>query len=383
MTTHKKDYYEVLGVPRNASEEEIKKAFRKLAFKHHPDRNKSKGSESKFKEINEAYQVLNDSAKRAQYDRFGHAGVGLESDVGNGFEGFDPFGGFGDIFEAFFDGFGAGAGTRSRSSAQDGSNLQLSMAISFKEAVFGVEKEVEIERAETCERCKGTKAEPGSIQQECATCRGVGKVRRSQQGIFGQFVQVSTCPTCRGEGKITTQPCSRCNGNGRQRVKRKLVVNIPPGVEDRSRVRLTGEGEAGINGGRPGNLYIHLNVNPHPKFTQEGTNIVSQLPINFAQAALGGQVEVETLDGKDMFNIPAGIYSGTVLRIKGKGVPINNRGGRGDQLVQIIVVTPKNLSDEQRSQFEKLKETLNTPESIPQNDKSWFEKVKDAFVGTD
>ena len=380
MTTRKKDYYEVLGISRNASEEEVRKAFRKLAFEHHPDRNKREGSAERFKEINEAYQVLSDADQRAKYDRFGHAGVSSGNGFGNDFDGFDPFGGFGDIFEAFFDGFGGGGRA---GSATNGADLRFAMTISFEEAVFGARKEVEVERAETCDQCRGARAEPGTKQEECSTCRGRGKVRRAQQGIFGQFVQVTNCSTCRGEGRTISQPCSKCNGAGRRRMRRKLAIDIPPGVDDDTTVRLTGEGEAGANGGRTGNLYLHLRVRPHPRFAREGVNIVSQHPINVAQAALGDQVEVETIDGPDGLTIPAGIQSGTVLRIKDRGVPSRDGRDRGDHLVQVIVATPKNLTEEQKKAFETLKGTLKTPDSVPQEEKSWFERVKDAFVGND
>jgi molecular chaperone DnaJ len=383
MTTQKKDYYELLGVPKNASDEQLRKAFRKLAFEHHPDRNKNKNSEAKFKEINEAYQVLSDSDKRAKYDRFGHGGVSNSAGFGNGFQGFENVGGLGDIFEAFFDGFGGASAGRTRSSAQVGSDLRFSMAISFEQAVFGTKREIEIERTENCSFCKGTRAEPGTTQTECASCHGKGKVSRAQQGIFGQFVQVSTCPTCRGDGKIIGQSCSKCKATGKQRAKRKLVVDIPSGVDDDTRIRLTGEGEAGSNGARSGNLYIYLKVKPHQKFAREGVNIISQLPINVAQAAIGDQLDVDTLDGPTNLTIPSGIQSGELLRIKRKGVPSRNGNGRGDQVVQVIVVTPGSLTKDQKEMFLDLKNTLKNPESVPERDQSWFDKVKGAFVGNE
>ncbi len=375
MTTKRRDYYEILRVPRNASEEEIKKAFRKLALEYHPDRNKNHGAEDQFKEINEAYQVLSDHDKRAQYDRFGHVGLGAD----RGFEGFETFAGFGDIFEAFFGGFGS----RTQTSARNGADLQYTMTISFEEAIFGTRKEVEIERYETCSRCRGTRAEPGEGIQRCPNCNGVGQVRRAQQGIFGQFVHVSTCSTCRGEGKVINRPCSQCRGSGRERKSRRLQVDIPAGVENDNRIRLTGEGEAGVSGGRPGNLYLHLNVKPHPFFTRRGYDVLCQVPINYAQAALGDVIEVQTVDGKEQLAIPSGVQSGMVLRIKGKGVPLPRGGGRGDQLVNVLVVTPRSLDPEQRRLLEELSKTLGKPEAVPQDGKSWFDKIKDAFAGTD
>ncbi len=381
MTTSKRDYYEVLGVPKDAPEEEIRKTFRKLALQYHPDRNKSKDAEARFKEVVEAYQILGDAEKRAKYDRFGHAGVGTAA--GNGFEGADPFGGFGDIFEAFFDGFGTGTGTRTRQGPQGGADLQMPLTLTFEESVFGAKKEIEFDHTGQCEHCKGSKAEPGSSTKSCSTCRGSGKVKRVQQGIFGQYMQVSSCGTCRGEGKIISQLCTKCNGAGRERRKRKLVVDIPPGVENNTRIRLIGEGEASVDGGRPGNLYVHLQVTPHREFTREGYHIVTQALVNFAQAALGDRIEINTLDGKEPLAIPPGIQSGTVLRLKGKGVPTRKGGERGDHLVEVVVVTPKVMTDDQRTYFEKLKQTLKTPDSIPNKDKKWFDKVKDAFIGSE
>ena len=376
MTTKKRDYYEVLGVSRNASGEDIKKAFRKLALEYHPDRNKNHGAGELFKEINEAYQVLSDPDKRARYDRYGHRGLGKDAGFGRDFEGFETFGGFGDIFEAFFGGFG----TRTRTSAQNGADLQYSMTITFEEAVFGTQKELEIERSELCSHCRGTRAEPGNSTQRCPNCQGTGQVRRVQHGIFGQFVQVSTCSTCRGEGSVITQLCSQCRGKGREHKRRKLQLDIPAGVEKGTRIRLTGEGEAGVNGGRPGNLYLHLEVKSHSVFIREGYHILSQMPITIAQAALGDQVEVPTLDGDVQLKIPAGIQSDTALRIQGKGVP-RPRGGRGDHFVNVVVVTPQSLDAEQRRLFEELHETLGKPESTTLEGKGLFEKIKDAFTG--
>ena len=261
MTTKKRDYYEVLGVSRSASEEEVRKAFRKLALEYHPDRNKSDGAAEKFKEINEAYQVLADPKKRTDYDRFGHAGVQMNGGA-QGFEGFDVFGGFGDIFDAFF----GGSSTRTRTSAQRGADLQHQMTISFEEAVFGVEKEIEVRRTEMCSRCRGSRSEPGNEPAVCPNCAGSGQVRRSTQSIFGQFVQVTTCGTCRGEGRIIARPCTTCGARGTETRKRKLAVGIPAGVESGNQIRLTGEGEPGAFGGHAGDLYVGVRVKAHPLF---------------------------------------------------------------------------------------------------------------------
>ncbi|MBI4298885.1 MAG: molecular chaperone DnaJ [Chloroflexi bacterium] len=379
MTTKKRDYYEVLGIALTASEEEIKKAFRKLALEYHPDRNKGPRAEEKFKEINEAYQILSNPEKRARYDRFGHAGVARDGDFGRGFEGFDTFGGFGDIFDSFFGGF-AGS-TRSRTAPRAGADIHFALGISFEEAVFGTEKELGIERTEACSLCRGNRSQPGSQPSSCTNCRGTGQVRRAHQSIFGQFVQVSTCGTCRGEGRVITQACSQCHGSGREVRKRKLVVTIPAGVENDSQIRLTSEGEPGINGGSPGNLYVSLQVKPHPLFRRDGNNILYKLPINFAQAALGDVVQVPTLEGVAELSIPIGVQSGNVLSLKGKGVPYINSRRRGDQLVEIVVVTPQTISQDQKRLFQELAKTLDQPDKTSSSDKSWFNKIKDATFG--
>ncbi len=377
MTTSKRDYYNVLGVARNASDEEIKRAFRKLALEYHPDRNKEDGAEAHFKEINEAYQVLSDGKMRSDYDRFGHTGVGKNG--ARGFEGFENFGGFGDIFDAFFGG-GLGSRGRSANAAKRGADLQTPITIEFEEAVFGAEKEFQIRRVEICGKCRGSRSEPGSSATSCTVCNGRGQVRRAQQSIFGQFVQVATCSTCRGEGKIITQPCTQCRGSGRETKKRSLAVSIPAGIEDGTQIRLSGEGEPGANGGRPGDLYVALRVRDHDIFRRDGYNIHHAMPINVAQAALGATLTVPTLDGEADLQVPAGTQSGQVFRLKGKGVPHLRSSRRGDQLVAVIVETPKALSEEQRHLFEELSKVLSSPD--PQangNNKGLFDKIKDAF----
>ncbi|UCG84643.1 MAG: molecular chaperone DnaJ [Dehalococcoidia bacterium] len=367
----KRDYYEILGVDRNASAADIKKAFRKMAFQHHPDRNKDDGAEQNFKEVNEAYEVLSDPDKRAAYDRFGHAGA--QGFGGRGFEGFD-FGGFGDIFETFF----GGATTARRSGPQRGGDLKYSMAISFEEAVFGCEKELEIVRMEPCSTCRGTKSAPGSQPERCAACNGTGEVRRAQRSIFGQFINVVACSQCHGEGKIITRPCPNCRGQGKERVTRKISIKVPAGVDGGTQIRLSGEGDLGKNGGSSGNLYVALSVNKHKYFKRDGTDILYELPVNFAQAALGDEIDIPTLDGDFTLKIPSGCQTGRIFRLKEKGVPHLRGRGRGDQLVRVHVVTPESLDRDQKKLFKELSRTLGKAKLTP-DDKSFFDKVKDTF----
>lgn len=349
----KRDYYEILNVSSNASDEEIKRSFRSLALEYHPDRNKKPDAEKMFKEINEAYQVLSNQDKRSAYDRFGHAGVSSDG-TSRGFEGFDTFGGFGDIFDAFF----GGSGGRVRKESQRGRDLELRLTISFEEAVLGTEQEVKVSRTEKCERCSGTRSEPGVSTNQCGTCGGSGQVRRSQQSLFGQFVQVAACPTCQGEGQVISQPCVQCRGNGSQRQTRNLVVKIPAGVSDGSQMRLSGEGDTGGPRGSSGDLYVILHVNDHAIFERDGYNLLFDLHVNFAQAALGGILDVPTIQGKTVLKIPAGVQSGTVFRINGEGVAHLERKRRGDLIVTVRVVTPQKLNAEEKRIFEDLAERL-------------------------
>lgn len=369
MSATKRDYYEVLGVSRDASAEEIRKAYRRLARQYHPDVNKSPEAEARFKEINEAYEVLSDEEKRAAYDRYGHAGP----QVG----GFGDMGGFADIFEDLFTGFGMRTRAAQRGPRR-GADLRLDLTITFEEAAFGTEKELEIPRLETCPRCDGSGAEPGTSPIRCPQCNGTGEVRRVQQTILGSFVNVTTCPRCGGEGEVITSPCSECHGQKRVQVTRKISVSIPAGVDDETRVRLEGQGEAGMYGGPPGNLYVVLHVQPHPYFQREDSDILLELPINIVQAALGDEVEVPTLDGPQKLVIPPGTQHGKTFRLKGKGVPRLHRGGRGDQIVTVRVVIPTNLDEKQKQLLRELGKTLRK-ETIPQADKGFFGKVKDAL----
>ncbi len=347
----KRDYYEVLSIDRNATEEKIKSAFRKLAFKYHPDRNRDNGAEGKFKEINEAYEVLSNQDKRSAYDRFGHdGGQGVS---GRGFEGFD-FGGFGDIFDAFF----GGATTTTRQAPQRGDELHYRATITFEEAAFGIEKELKISRTEYCPACRGTGCPPNSQPSQCSNCNGSGQVSRVQQSIFGRFTNITTCPQCHGEGEIITEPCPRCRGTGKEKLQRSIFVKIPAGVDDGSRIRLNDEGNAGTRGGSPGNLYLSLSVKQHEFFIRDGDNVLYELHANFTQAALGAEVEVPTLDGKVKLKLPAGCQTGHVFRLKKKGIPHIYGNGRGDHLVRLQVVTPDSLTKKQRQLFEELDKTL-------------------------
>jgi molecular chaperone DnaJ len=349
----KKDYYEILSVSSNASDEEIKRSFRRLALEYHPDRNKNPDAEQRFKEINEAYQVLSNQDKRSVYDRFGHAGLSSDG-ASRGFEGFDTFGGFGEIFDAFF----GGSGGRVRKESRPGRDLELRLTISFEEAVLGTEQEVKISRTEKCERCKGNMSEPGVSTDQCRTCGGGGQVRRSQQSLFGQFVQVAACPTCHGEGQIISKPCVQCRGNGTQRQTRNLVVKIPAGVSNGSQMRLSGEGDTGGPGGASGDLYVILDVKEHDIFQRDGYNLLFDLHVNFAQAALGGILDVPTIQGKTALKIPSGVQSGAVFRINGEGVAQLQRRGRGDLIVTVRVVTPRKLNTEEKRIFEDLAKRL-------------------------
>jgi len=369
----KRDYYDILSVARNATDEEIKKAFRKLAFKYHPDHNHGDGAADRFKEINEAYEVLSDPDKRAAYDRFGHGST--EGLFGRGFEGFD-FGGFGDIFDAFF----GGATTATRQAPRRGADLHYKLTINFEEAVFGCEKEISISRTENCSLCQGIGSKPGSQPSRCPNCNGTGQVRRVQQTIFGRFTNTTTCNQCHGEGRIITEPCPQCRSTGKEKHQRSIQVKIPAGVDDGSQLRLSGEGEAGLRGGSPGNLYITLSVLPHEFFIRDGDNILYELPINFAQAALGAEVEVPTLDGKVRLKLPAGSQTGKAFRLKGQGVPYLHRSGRGDQLVTLLAVTPESLTKKQRQLFEELAGSLS-PANMPPPEK-WrglLDRLKNVF----
>ncbi len=372
-TTTKRDYYDILGVARTATQEEIKKAYRKLARQYHPDVNKDSGAESRFKEINEAYEVLSDSQKRSAYDRFGHAGVSGAT----GSADFGGFGGFADIFEEFF-GAGFGSRTAQRRAPRRGTDLRYDLTITFEEAVFGCQKEIEVNRMEVCSHCGGNGAEPGTTPLRCTTCNGTGEVRRVQQSILGSFVNVATCPTCNGEGETIAIPCTQCRGTGRVRTPRKLNVDIPAGVDDGTQIRLAGEGEPGTYGGPRGNLYIVLGAKPHEFFRRKGDDILLEMGINIAQATLGDEITIPTLDSEEKIAIAAGTQSGEIIRMRNKGVPHLRRAGRGDQFVIINVKVPTNLSPDQKRLMKEFSKTLGS-EVVPQRGKSFLDKLKDVF----
>jgi molecular chaperone DnaJ len=374
-TDQKRDYYDVLGVGRGASADELKKAFRRLAMEYHPDRNQQAGAEERFKEVNEAYEVLSDPEKRQLYDRFGHAATGAGAEgFARGFDGFG-FGGLGDIFDAFF----GGAQGRAHRGPTRGADVRRTVTLSFEEAVFGTERKVDVMTAEICAACNGLRAEPGSEPERCPQCNGSGEVRRSQQSIFGQFVNVAICDRCRGDGRIVTNPCKACRGTGREKRKRTLSVKVPAGVDHGSQMRLSGEGELGGQGGPRGNLYLQLNVKPHDVFRRDQDDLLVDLELHFAQVALGDEVEVPTIDGEPhTVRIPAGTQTGEVFVVRGKGVPHLRGGGRGDMIVTASVLTPRNLTKEQKDLLKQLSSSMGHAVR-PQEDRGIMGKLKDAL----
>ncbi len=347
-----KDYYDILGISRDADKEEIKRAYRRLARKYHPDVNKEPGAEDKFKEINKAYEVLSEPELRARYDRYG------ESGVAGGAAGFDMGDmGFADIFETFFSGFGGATGqqTRRRNAPVKGEDLRLDLKLEFREAVFGGKKEIRIPHLETCTVCGGSGAKPGTGSRTCPTCGGSGQVRRATRTPFGSFTQVSVCPTCNGEGQIIEEKCDSCGGAGRKQETKKLEITIPAGVDNGTRLRVAKEGDAGLRGGPPGDLYVYLFVEEDAEFQREGINIISQVQISYLQAILGSKLEINTVDGSAELTVPAGTQPGTVMTLEGKGVPkLGNPVSRGDHLINIQVEIPTRISSEERELLEQL-----------------------------
>ncbi|MGI5929335.1 molecular chaperone DnaJ [Pseudoflavonifractor sp.] len=355
MPEQKRDYYEVLGVSKGASDDEIKKAYRKMAKQYHPDLNPGdKTAEAKFKEVNEAYEVLSDKEKRSRYDQFGHAGVDPNFGAGAG----DPFGGFsgadfgdidlGDIFGSFFGGgFGGGSSSR-RNGPMKGDTLRAGVTITFEEAAFGCEKEIILNREETCETCHGSGCEPGTTAEICPNCRGTGTVRIQRGGGAFTFATSAPCSKCGGTGKIIHQPCKTCNGSGSVRKQRKITVKIPAGIDNGQAVSLRGQGGAGRNGGPAGDLIISVTVRPHAFFKRDGTSVYLEQPVSFLQATLGAELEIPTIDGKVKWTLPEGTQPGTTFRLRGKGIPSINGRGRGDQFVTVQVQVPKNLTREQK-----------------------------------
>ncbi len=374
----KRDYYEVLGVPKNASQDELKNAFRSLARQYHPDVNKAPDAEERFKEINEAYGVLSDADKRAAYDRFGPEGVNYQGmpdfssmDLSDILEGLFGFGGFG--------GFSNSYNSRSRNAPRKGADLASRLKLTFEEAVFGVEKEIEITRDEKCSVCHGTGAEPGTSPVTCPTCKGLGEVRQVHQTFLGSMVQVTTCPVCHGKGETIETPCHACHGTGLERKTSKKKVSIPAGVDRGNQIRMVNEGQPGINGGPNGNFYLELDVEPHKFFRRNGIDILLDLDINMAQAALGDEILIPTLEGEEKLRIPPGTQPGKVFRLRDKGVPILNKSGRGSLLVTVNVQIPTSLSEEQKKLLETLGKTMGTDIKI--QERSFFDKLKDMLSG--
>ncbi len=389
MANQKRDYYEVLGVPRGANEEEIKKAYKKLAKQHHPDLNPDDPhAAERFKEINEAASVLTDAEKRGRYDQFGHDGIDPNGMGGGGFGGFggaEHMGGFGDIFDMFFGGgFG---GTVSPNQPRRGADIETELAVSFEEAAFGAQKEVFIHRLENCSTCGGSGAAAGSSPSACLNCSGTGQVRVVKTTPFGQMQTVKTCPRCQGKGVTIDKPCSDCNGSGKARRKRKIQVTIPKGIENGAQLRISGEGEGGFNGGASGDLYVVVRVKPHPLFARVGNDTHAQMDLTFAQAALGATLEVPTLDGKISFKIPPGTQNNAVFRIKDKGIPYLRGIGRGDHKIKVRIMVPVNLNEEQREALAAFEDGLGDENyrdvgkrSSDGKEKGFFGKMKDAFM---
>ncbi|MFW6378106.1 MAG: molecular chaperone DnaJ [Bacillota bacterium] len=375
-----KDYYEILGVDKDADQKEIKKAYRKLAKKYHPDRNPDDPEASeKFKEISEAYGILSDEDKRARYDQYGHAGIG-EDDFN--YEDFarGGFGGLEDLFEMFMGGGFSGMGRqRTQNRPTRGRDLEYRMEISFEDAAFGTEKTIRIPRQETCQTCNGSGAKPGSNPRTCPKCDGSGQIRVNQRTPFGNMAQIKTCDRCQGKGEIIDEPCPDCNGEGRVTRRRDIKVEIPAGISSGQRIRLSGKGGAGKRGGPSGDLFVRVDVKPHDLFERKGDDVYYELPINFVQAALGDEIQVPTLEGEVKLKIPEGTQPGDSLRLKNKGINHLRSSGRGDQYIKIKVVIPKSLSSEQKELLQKFAK-ISGDEINPES-KGFFSRVKDAFGG--
>ncbi|SHN11100.1 molecular chaperone DnaJ [Gracilibacillus kekensis] len=375
MSVSKRDYYEVLGVSKDASKDEIKKAYRKLARKYHPDVNKEEGTDQKFKEVKEAYEVLGNEQKKAQYDQFGHAGPQSQGGFG-GFGGGEDFGGFGDIFDMFF----GGGGRRDPNAPRQGNDLQYAMTLEFEDAIFGKETDIQIPKEEDCDTCDGSGAKPGTKPETCSHCNGSGQLNVEQNTPFGRVVNRRVCHHCQGTGKMIKEKCSTCGGQGKVQTRKKIHISIPAGIDEGQQIRVPGQGEPGVNGGPAGDLYVVIQVKSHEFYEREGDHIYCEMPITFTQAALGDEIEVPTLHGKVKLKVPAGTQTGKTFRLKGKGAP-NVRGyGQGDQHIKIRVITPTNLSDRQKDLLREFNE-ISGNQPTDEHEDSFFQRVKRAFKG--
>ena len=381
MADNKRDYYEVLGVSKGASDDEIKKAFRKLAKQYHPDLHPDdKDAEAKFKEVNEAYEVLSDPSKKAKYDQFGFAGVdpnyGAGAGGGGGFGGFGGFGDMGDIFDSIFGAFGGGS-RQNPNAPRRGSDIEVGAAISFMEACKGTSKTIKVNRLQKCPDCGGSGAAAGSSVKTCPDCNGKGTVNISQQSLFGMVRQTVKCSRCGGKGKIVDTPCKKCSGKGMVKMSEEKEVNIPAGIDDGQQLRVGGGGNCGLNGGPNGDLYITVTVRPDPIFERDGYDVWTDIPLTYGQAALGDEIVVPTIDGKVKYTVPEGTQAGTVFRLKGKGIKKVNRNDRGDHYVKVYVEIPKNLSKEQKKALKDFEQTLETKNY--QKRQTFFDKLKEKF----
>ena len=383
MADNKRDYYEVLGVSKGATDDEIKKAFRKLAKQYHPDLHPNdKEAEAKFKEVNEAYEVLSDPSKKAKYDQFGFAGVdpsyGAGAGGGGGFGGFGGFGDVGDIFDSIFGAFGGGGGRGSNPNApRRGSDIEVGAAISFMEACKGISKTIKVNRLQKCPDCNGSGAAAGSSVKTCPDCNGKGTVNITQQSLFGMVRQTVKCSRCGGKGKIVDNPCKKCSGKGMVRVSEEKEVNIPAGIDDGQQLRVGGGGNCGVNGGPNGDLYITLTVRPDPIFERDGYDVWTEIPLTYGQAALGDEITVPTIDGKVKYTVPEGTQGGTVFRLKGKGIKKVNRNDRGDHYVKVYVEIPKNLTKDQKKALKEFEQSLENKNY--QKRQTFFDKLKEKF----
>ncbi len=379
MPQQKRDLYEVLGITKGASDDEIKKAYRKLAKKYHPDLNPGdKEAEQKMKEVNAAYEVLSDKEKKARYDQFGHAGIDPNYAPGGsgGYGGFEDFD-LGNIFDSFFGGAFGGQSARRQNGPQRGENIRVNLTLSFEEAAFGCEKDVTITRAEKCSDCGGSGAQAGTSAETCPLCHGTGQVKTTQRTPFGVFSSSAPCQNCHGTGRVIKNPCKTCGGSGRVRKSRTIRVRVPAGIDEGQIISLRGEGHAGVNGGPNGDMYVTVTLRPHKLFKRNGQDVLLEMPISFVQATLGATLTVPTIDGKVQYDLPEGTQTGTVFRLKGSGIPNPSGRGRGDQYVKVNIEIPKNLTSEQKDILRRFEEAVG--DSHYQEKKGFFSKMKDLF----